>query len=699
MKLSFDSPISEASGVGAKREALFNAEGIHTVGDLLFYSPLRYEDWRFIHQIKQLVPDETSCIHGSITRMYMHRTKHKGFAILTVYISDKTAEIELRFINQSFLLKTFKVGMELYVLGIPQIDTYSGKGLIFNNPEYQIVKNEEDSPAGAIKPVYKRIGALSSATIRNIITNILQNLEDDVDYWFPASIQKKYHFPRKKDALFALHFPDSKDDIAFLASFRSPAQKALIFDELFFMQLGLVFQKIQRRDVQSGIANIVNDSVRQFVRSILPFKLTTGQKKALHEIIEDMKAPHPMNRLLQGDVGSGKTIVSLIAMLINIDNGYQTALMAPTEILAEQHFLNISHLLKDSSVKVALLTGSMRKEEKNKIQQHIADGEINIIIGTHALIQQNVSYNRLGFIVIDEQHRFGVIHRAMLQEKAMHSDVLVMTATPIPRSLALTLYGDLDVSIIDVMPKGRKPIKTIVKYETSREGVYRWLADELKQGKQAYIVCPLIEESEQVQAKAAVELHASLQRDALSEFNIGLVHGQMKKVEREEAMKRFLRGELHALVATTVIEVGVDVPNATIMIIEHAERFGLTQLHQLRGRVGRSDAQSYCVLILSRKLTEFAKQRIKTISQSTDGFFIAEKDMSLRGPGELAGLRQSGFFSLQISNIERDKDILMETRKEAFTYVDRVMRSGKMNEFERKFMDGWFKKYALLSIS
>jgi len=698
MKLNLVSTIDELEGVGPKRAELFRKAGIFTVEDLLYYSPLRYEDWRTITSIKDLKPGKEYCIFGELVKMYSRKSKSREYTIVSIILNDGTGAVEASFLNQAFLLKTFKTGMRIAMRGMVN-PPFHGHTLVFSNPHYHVIRGDGYSPIGSIIPVYERIGSISSNTIRNIIINAMEKLEDEFERCVPESIAQKAGLIDKRTALKSLHYPTEKDDITLLEQFKTAGQFSLIFEELFFLQMGLAFQKADRRYQEKGIQYKINDDIRTFIRGMLPFKLTNAQKKVIKEIVDDMKKPYPMNRLLQGDVGSGKTIVCLMAMLISMDNGYQTALMTPTEILAEQHYTNITHLLSGSSINILLLKGSLPKAEKNDAHIKIASGEAQIIIGTHALIQQNVEYHKLGMVVIDEQHRFGVAHRALLAQKGMNPDILVMTATPIPRSLALTLYGDLDVSIINELPKGRKPIKTIVKSENSRTEVYEWLAGELSNGRQAYIVCPLIEESETIQAKAAVELYDFLQKNYLKEFKIGLVHGQMRTEERESNMKKFLNKELDVLVATTVIEVGVDVPNATIMIIEHAERFGLSQIHQLRGRVGRSDIQSFCILIIAKKLTDVSRIRIKTIKQSTDGFYIAEQDMHLRGPGELAGLRQSGFFNFHIATIERDSKILFQARHEAINYVEQVLKKGEGEKFKEQFMKQWMQRYSLMSVS
>lgn len=696
MELTLSSSINGIRNIGPKREKILNSSGIKTVEDLLYYFPIRYEDWRYIVNINQIILGRICCLKVCISKMYIQYSKDRRFRWLIIAASDGTGEVELRFANQNYLVKVLKIRDLIILRGVPQLDPYNSR-IFFNNPDYYVITDKKETPEGTILPVYRKIKSISSKIIMEIIHSVFEqiNIKESVD----EIIFNKLNIKDRISCLKEIHFPSSHQEIEALEKYRTEAQIKLIFEEFYYMQLGLAYLNISKKRSEKGIRYIVNDEIREFARSILPFKLTTGQKRALYEIAEDMKKPYPMNRLLQGDVGSGKTIVALIAMLICIHNGYQVALMAPTEILAEQHYINISDLLRNSNFKVELLVRNLSKDVKEKAIYNIANGMANIIIGTHALIQDNVKFSKLGFVIIDEQHRFGVSHREMLQKKGIEPDVLVMTATPIPRSLALTLYGDLDMSVINVLPKGRKPVKTIIKKDASRPQVYNWLSDELKKGKQAYIVCPLIEESESIQAKAAVELYEYLQGSYLKGFKLGLVHGDIGKDQRELTMRKFLDKELNALVATTVIEVGIDVPNASIMIIEHAERFGLSQLHQLRGRVGRSDIQSYCILILPSKISQLAMTRLNIIKNSNDGFEIAERDLQMRGAGELAGYRQSGFFNLKIADIERDRNILLKAREEAYKFILSLFEQGKDNEFEKYFMKNWLSKYSLLEIS
>jgi len=481
----------------------------------------------------------------------------------------------------------------------------------------------------------------------------------------PLETVKRHDLIPRSRAAVEVHFPPADIPLSDYERFISPAQRRLIFDEFFWLSLALQVKRGTRKKEKKGSVIELSDSFRHRVNELLEFELTGAQERVLMQILDDMTSDEPMNRLVQGDVGSGKTIVAFLAMFAAMENGYQTALMAPTEILAEQHARNARRVFERTGYKVTLLTGSLKAAEKRKALAEIASGESQIIVGTHAIIQEGVSFERLGLAVIDEQHRFGVLQRSMLREMGLNPDILVMTATPIPRSLAMTVYGDLDVSVIDEMPPGRTPIKTVVVGEDKREGVYKGIEREISLGRQAYVVYPLIEESEKVDLKAATKMFEELRDEVFPDRKVGLLHGRMKSADKDEIMHQFVSGALDILVSTTVIEVGVDVPNATLMVIEHAERFGLSQLHQLRGRVGRGAEQSYCVLLTGDKKTAVAKERLGIMEETNDGFRIAEKDLEIRGQGELFGTRQSGINTFKLANIIRDIAILEVAKKEA----------------------------------
>jgi ATP-dependent DNA helicase RecG len=519
-------------------------------------------------------------------------------------------------------------------------------------------------------PVYRKLGEFRAKRLREIMHAVLSGIDDEaITETLPDDLRARQHLIGRAVAIRRIHFPADDAPLDDYERARSPAHLRLIFEEFFWVALALAIRRGERIKEAKGAVIEITPRVRESVNSILPFSLTSAQERVITRIFDDMQSDAPMNRLLQGDVGSGKTIVALQAMLAAMENGYQAALMVPTEILAEQHARNVKRLLAATNYRVELLTGSLRATEKRRLHKDVAAGDVHAIIGTHALIQESVSFHKLGLIVIDEQHRFGVLQRAELRTRGFNPDVLVMTATPIPRSLAMTAYGDLDVSVIDELPPGRTPIKTVVVGEDQRAGVYKGVEREVRAGRQVYVVYPLIEESEKMDLKDATRMYEHLRDRVFPTFEVGLLHGKMKTSEKDEVMRRFVAGEIQILVATTVVEVGVDVQNASVMVIEHAERFGLSQLHQLRGRVGRGAEQSYCVLLASEKRTSVARERLGIMEETNDGFRIAEKDLELRGPGEVMGTRQSGLPIFRVGNLVRDVLILEEARREADYYL------------------------------
>ena len=519
-------------------------------------------------------------------------------------------------------------------------------------------------------PIYRKLGPFQTKRLREIVHSVLQTLDAaSVDDELPAELLERQHLATRARALAEIHFPPDDTSIADYDLFRSPAHRRLIFDEFFWLSFSMQLLRGERQKEPKGTVIEITNKTKERLNSILPFALTAAQKKVIGEIFADLKSDAPMNRLIQGDVGSGKTIVAFLSMFAAMENGYQTALMAPTEILAEQHIRNARKIFDGTGYRAELLVSSLKAAEKRKLLADLAAGEINMIIGTHAIIQDGVAFDRLGLAVIDEQHRFGVLQRAQLRALGLNPDVLVMTATPIPRSLAMTVYGDLDVSIIDELPPGRTPIKTVVCGEDQRHGVYRGIEREVKLGRQAYVVYPLIEESAKMDLKAATIMFEELRDRIFPQLKVGLLHGKMKSADKDAIMQDFVAGRLNILVSTTVIEVGVDVANASLMVIEHAERFGLSQLHQLRGRVGRGAEQSYCVLLAGFKKTAVAKERLGIMEQTSDGFKIAEKDLEIRGQGEILGTRQSGIQNFKLGNIVRDLDILYAARNEAEEYL------------------------------
>lgn len=532
------------------------------------------------------------------------------------------------------------------------------------SPEYAMIHT------GRRVPVYRKLGQFQTKRLREIIHSVLENLDPaSVDESLPADLVQRQKLIPHVQALNEIHFPPEVEPLSDYEMYRSASHRRLIFEELFWLSFLLGRQRGERLKEPKGTVIEISRSTKERLLDLMPFELTGAQTKVIKAVFEDMQSESPMHRLIQGDVGSGKTIVAFSAMFAAMENGYQTALMAPTEILAEQHVRNARRFFAETGYRVELLTSSTKQSGKREIKQALASGEVNAVIGTHAVIQDDVQFERLGLAVVDEQHRFGVMQRAELQGRGRKPDILVMTATPIPRSLAMTVYGDLDVSVIDELPPGRTPIKTVVVGEDKRIGVYKGIAREINRGRQAYVVYPIIEESMKVDLKAATKMFEELRDIIFPEFSVGLLHGRMKSAEKEEVMRRFVVGELSILVSTTVIEVGVDVPNASLMVIEHAERFGLSQLHQLRGRVGRGAEQSFCVLLTGDKKTVVAKERLGIMEETTDGFRIAEKDLEIRGQGDILGIRQSGVQSFKLANIVRDLEILTEARREADRYL------------------------------
>jgi ATP-dependent DNA helicase RecG len=554
---------------------------------------------------------------------------------------------------------------------------------------------EDTLHTGRIVPIYEKTGQLTAKMQRTLVHQALEPLPRELPDPIPEAVRRRQKLIDRREALEHVHFPPADASIADLNAFRTPAHRRLIFEEFFLFQLGIVLRKRRADSERKGRAVVVTDQTREAVRQVLPFKLTGDQKIVIREIVEDMKRPQPMNRLLQGDVGSGKTIVALMAALVAMENGLQVAFMAPTEILAEQHYFNIRRLLEKSRFRITLLTGGTPAKKRREILAELSGGSIQMVIGTHALVQEDVAFRELGLAIIDEQHRFGVLQRATLRAKGLHPDVLVMTATPIPRTLALTTYGDLDVSVMREMPPGRQPIATTARPESRRDEIYAFVRREVEQGRQAYIIYPLVEESAKVDLKAATEMADHLSQDVFPEFRVALLHGRLKQDAKDRVMGAFVRGEFDILVSTTVIEVGVDVANATIMVVEHAERFGLSQLHQLRGRVGRGAHKSYCVLLYQYPITDQGKERLKALTDTTDGFEIAERDLQLRGPGDFFGTRQSGMPTLRVGDLLRDHALMEEARREAVAALDDPDQAAALTTLVNT---GWEQRFGLVGI-
>ncbi len=647
-------PIQYLKGVGPKKALLLQKLGIRTVFDALYYLPVQYEDRRNKKLIYELKPGDIVSINGKILEIN-ELSPRKGLKILEIVISDGTGFIKAKWFNQTYLSKILKPKSFIKIFGKVQLD-FRGNAFEILNPEIDI-KDENSEEVSGILPIYRLTEGLSQKQMRNIIKAALEYSKTYLSDYLPEYLMRKLNLSEISEALYGVHFPPSDLSLKEIKEGITPYHKRIIFDELFLLQLGIVLIKKSHQKEKGISIQGKGKLIEEFINN-LPFKLTKAQLRVIEEILEDMKKPVPMNRLLQGDVGCGKTIVALIAMLAAVEAGYQTALMAPTEILAEQHFKNISSLLKNLKVNVIIHTS-----EHNKYTNLIESGSANIVVGTHALIQEYVKFKNLGLIVIDEQHRFGVIQRYLLKKKGFNPDTLVMTATPIPRTLALTVYGDLDCSIIDELPSGRKPVITEVIDKNNKKKVYAIIEEEIQKGGQVYIVYPLIEESENLDLHNAKKGYEILQK-IFPQYSIGLLHGKLPYKKREEIMEAFRKGDIKILVSTTVIEVGVDVPNASLMIITNAERFGLSQLHQLRGRVGRGVRPSRCILI-PYNMTKEAEMRLKAMVNYNDGFKIAEEDLNIRGPGELFGTKQSGMPDLKSVNLIRDKEILEVARKEA----------------------------------
>lgn len=665
-------PLQYIKGVGPKSAEILKKAGYEAVGDFLYHLPFRYEDRRRFTKILQLKPGMKVPILAKIKETTFKRAYRGRLTIFEALLDDGSASIKAIWFNQPYLRNIIKQERIGVFFGKVNYSKYGSLTLQIENPEYEFILEKEKGivHSGRIVPIYRRIGSISSKRIRKVMYEILENVRFQVPEILPKKLLDKYSLIQRYRALQGVHFPPGGTSLEELHSSKTSFHRRLIFEEFFTMQLGLALKRQGVKVENKGIKYKVTDELRKKLASILPFKLTNAQRRVLKEIGEDLKSDHPMNRLLQGDVGCGKTIVALLTMMVAIENKFQAALMAPTEILAEQHHFNIKRLLHGTNFKVDLLTSSVKGADRKRILSGIESGKSQILVGTHALIQEGVDFKKLGCAVIDEQHRFGVLQRANLIEKGLRPDTMVMTATPIPRSLALTVYGDLDVSVIDELPPGRTPIKTFVRDEASREKIYAFIGEEIHKGRQAYVVYPIIEESEKMDLKAAQKMHEDLSKNIFSEFNVGLIHGRLKSEEKDEMMSNFVKGNINILVATTVIEVGIDVKNATIMMIENAERYGLSQLHQLRGRIGRGGDQSYCILLVGSKVSEEARRRLEVMERSTDGFYIAEKDLEIRGPGEFLGTKQSGLPDLRVGNIIRDRLVMQAAREEAFVYIE-----------------------------
>jgi ATP-dependent DNA helicase RecG len=710
--LELSTPVQYVKGVGPRIAEILAGKGIQTVGELLHYLPFRYEDRLNPRGIAELLPGEMATVIAEVRNSGLFRTRRMPIFQLTV--GQGRARLRCLWFNATYLQDKFKPGQMIALYGKVEQDQRN-RELQIVQPQYELLGDPSDSgengvekkaaeslEIGRIVPIYESAGQgkLSPRWFRRAIRTALENLPPELPEPIPAAVRSRLGLISPRAALWGVHWPEAGESFEALQSWRTPAHIRMIFDELFFVELGLELKHRQQR-AQTGIAFRLDDGVRAAIRKILPFHPTAAQKRVLKEIAEDMQKPYPMRRLLQGDVGSGKTIVGFEAAIIAIENGCQVALMAPTEILAQQHYFSARRILENAGYRIVLLTGSLEADRKREIRRHIAQGNAQLVIGTHALLEEKVEFANLGLVIVDEQHRFGVMQRLKLMKKsgdiepsttyvgtaepstahvgtaaldrpagqspavAPEPDVLVMTATPIPRTLALTLYGDLDLSVLDELPPGRTPIVTKCVTDDQSPKVWDFLRKQVAAGHQAYVVYPVISETEESELKAAIKMYRELSSVVFPDLKVGLLHGRLDAELKDQVMRMFQNGELQILVATTVIEVGVDVPNATMMVIEHAERFGLAQLHQLRGRIGRGAAKSYCILMTGGKVTEEGQQRLDIMQKTNDGFQIAERDLELRGPGEFFGTRQAGMPSFRVANIIRDAQLLELAKREA----------------------------------
>ncbi len=654
-------PVRYFKGVGPRRGEELARLGLKTVEDIFYYLPLRYEDRSNLKPIKDLVTGERQTVQGEVVTM-TPRLSRTGVSIFQIAITDKTGFVHALWFNQPYLKDYFRKGQRVVLYG--RVEQYDKLQIV--QPEYEILKGDEEDSIniGRIVPVYSLGGGLTQRYLRNLVFSAITKYANSAQEKLPTYIRAREKLVDAPFAIRNIHFPASFANL-------ERAYRRIVFEEFFLLQLALALKRKKVKWEGQALSHRIEGELIESFKRDLPFELTAGQKKAIGEIERDISSARPMNRLLEGDVGSGKTVVAAHGLVITVQNGFQGAIMAPTEVLARQHFITLSELLMPLGINIALLVSGMDADSKKRIYSEIREGKVNIVVGTHAVIQEAVEFKRLGLVVIDEQHKFGVTQRSTLRQKGYNPHVLVMTATPIPRTLALTVYGDLDISVMREMPKGRRPIVTYWVEEEKRERVYNFVKEELKKGRQAYVVCPLIDasaKSEDRKTKSATEVFERLKTEVFSDFKVGLLHGRMALKEKDKVMKEFKKSAIDLLVSTIVIEVGIDIPNATVMVVENAERFGLAQLHQLRGRVGRGEHDSYCIL-LADPATDEAAERLKAIEGTLDGFQIAEADLDIRGPGEFFGTRQHGLPEIRFGNILKDFDIMEAARREAFALV------------------------------
>jgi ATP-dependent DNA helicase RecG len=762
-------PVQYVKGIGPRIAEILAAKGLATADDLLHYLPFRYEDRVNPRGIAELRAGEMATVIAEVRTSGLFRTRRMPIFQMTA--GQGRARLKCIWFNGAYLKDKFQPGQMLALYG--RVEENRGE-LQLVQPQFEVLgeaegdaeqKAAESLEIGRIVPIYESAGQgkLTSRWFRRAIRTALENLTPELPESIPAAVRKRLDLMPSRQALWKVHWPDEGESFQDLQASRTPAHIRLIFEELFFIELGLELKRREQK-AQTGITFKLNDRVREAIKKILPFHPTGAQKRTLKEIAADMERAYPMRRLLQGDVGSGKTLVAFEAAIIAIENGYQVALMAPTEILAQQHYFSARQILEPSGYRIVLLTGSLEEDRKREIRRHIAQGNAQLVIGTHALIEQKVEFEKLGLVIVDEQHRFGVLQRFKLMKKSgdqqdrvetgvspvqtatshvgtgalarqgtvhvgtaalgrpnvgrvgtdipvrpaerrsateAEPDVLVMTATPIPRTLALTLYGDLDISVLDEMPPGRTPIVTRRVGDERADEVWQFVRKQVTAGHQAYVVYPVIEENEETELKAAMKMYGQLSKKTFPDLNVAVLHGRMEPDLKEQVMRLFQQGKIQILVSTTVIEVGVDVPNAAVMVIEHAERFGLAQLHQLRGRIGRGAAKSFCILMTSGKVSEEAERRLDAMVRTTDGFQIAELDLEMRGPGEFFGTRQAGMPSFQVANLIRDRDLLELAKKEAAAVLSGPNSEISQTEIDRALWHmrtRWQKTYGLVEV-